>query len=90
MGWSYNFWAGNFYPEGLKAEEFLTEYAKHFKTVEVDSTFYRTPYESTVVKWKKQTPDDFIFSLKFPKVITHEKMLRNCEENVTYFMNRVS
>ena len=41
MGWSYDFWRGNFYPEGSK--NLLTEYAKNFDTVEIDNTFYRIP-----------------------------------------------
>jgi uncharacterized protein YecE (DUF72 family) len=41
MGWSYDFWKGNFYLESLTAKEFLGYYARQFGTVEVDSTFYR-------------------------------------------------
>jgi uncharacterized protein YecE (DUF72 family) len=81
---------GNFYSKGLTATEFLAEYSKHFDTVEVDSTFYGIPYESTVIRWKDQTPSDFLFSLKFPKAITHEKMLRDCEEDVRRFIERIS
>jgi len=90
MGWSYNFWMGNFYPKGLTSAEFLTEYSKHFDTVEVDSTFYGIPYESTVLRWKAQTPPDFWFSLKFPRTITHEKMLKDCEQDVEGFIERIS
>ncbi len=90
MGWSYDFWVGNFYHKGLKATDFLAEYSKHFDTVEVDSTFYGIPYESTVIRWKDQTPSDFLFSLKFPKAITHEKMLKDCEEDVRRFIERIS
>lgn len=39
MGWSYDFWVGNFYPRGLRPSEFLAEYSKHFGTVEVNNTF---------------------------------------------------
>ena len=82
MGWSYNFWTGNFYPKDLAPENFLSEYAKHFDTVEVDNTFYRIPSKDTVEKWRDQTPPNFLFSAKFPRRITHEKMLRDCEEIV--------
>ena len=92
MGWSYGFWKGNFYPEGLAEDQFLTEYAKHFDTVEVDYTFYRVPYESTVAKWRDQTSSAplFLFAAKFPKIITHQKMLENCDEEVSYFVERMS
>lgn len=82
MGWSYTFWLGKLYPKECKPEQFLSQYSKHFDTVEVNSTFYRIPYKSTVTKWRDQTPAEFIFSAKFPRVITHEKMLRNCEKRV--------
>ena len=90
MGWSYKFWTGKFYPEKLKPDGFLAEYAKHFVSVEVDSTFYRIPSETTVEKWKTQTPNEFTFALKFPRVITHVKMLHDCEEQTEAFMRSAS
>lgn len=90
MGWSYSFWRGNFYPEGLDADSLLIEYSKHFDTVEVDSTFYRIPKIQTVTRWKEQTPPGFLFSAKFPRVITHVKMLRDCGEEVDRFLGSIS
>jgi uncharacterized protein YecE (DUF72 family) len=75
MGWSYEFWVGEFYPQGLKPKEFLAEYTKHFDSVELDNTFYRIPSASTVKAWGEQTPEGFLFSAKFPRVVTHVKML---------------
>ncbi len=89
MGWSYGFWKGSFYPEGLASKEFLAYYAKQFSTVEVDSTFYRIPRRQSVADWNAQTPEGFVFSLKFPQVITHVKMLENCEEETNVFLERV-
>jgi len=89
MGWSYDFWKGSFYPEKLKSNEFLAYYSSKFNTVEVDNTFYRIPSEQTVSSWKEQTQSDFVFSLKFPQVMTHIKMLRNCEEETRIFLERV-
>ncbi|MCE8429566.1 MAG: DUF72 domain-containing protein [Candidatus Methanoperedens sp.] len=80
MGWSYDFWIGNFYPGG--SENLLTEYAKHFNTVEINNTFYGIPSRDTVMKWKEEVPDDFIFSAKFPRKITHIKMLQDCKEEL--------
>jgi len=90
MGWSYNFWTGNLYPKDLAPENFLSEYAKHFDTVEVDNTFYRIPSKDVVEKWRDQTPPNFLFSAKFPRRITHERMLRDCEEIVKVFLERIS
>ena len=86
QGWSYPSWVGPFYPEGKKAGEFISEYAKHFPTVEIDSTFYATPKLSLVDHWNRNTPERFIFSAKFPKQITHEKRLVNCEKELDLFL----
>jgi uncharacterized protein YecE (DUF72 family) len=89
MGWSYTFWRGNFYPESLPSKEFLSFYAKQFSTVEVDSTFYRVPNTQTLANWIEQTSKDFIFCPKFPRVITHVKMLKECQEETRFFLKRI-
>jgi uncharacterized protein YecE (DUF72 family) len=88
MGWSYDFWIGNFYPEG--SDNLLGEYAKNFGTVEIDNTFYRIPSRDTVLKWKEETPDDFMFSAKFPRKITHIKKLLDCKEELDAFIDHIS
>ncbi len=88
MGWSYDFWRENFYPENLEPKKFLSYYAQQFDTVEVDSTFYRIPRTQTVIDWKEQTPKDFLFSLKFPQIITHVKMLKDSQEETKVFIER--
>ena len=90
MGWSYDFWTDNFYSRDLAPESFLSEYAKHFDTVEVDNTFYRIPSKDTVAKWRDHTPANFLFSAKFPRRITHEKMLRDSVETANVFLERTS
>jgi uncharacterized protein YecE (DUF72 family) len=89
MGWSYGFWVGNFYPKKTKSSEYLTLYSKHFGTVEIDNSFYRIPTQISLEKWFQQTPPDFLFSAKFPQIITHKKMLENCESELQLFLNRV-
>jgi uncharacterized protein YecE (DUF72 family) len=76
-GWSYEGWKGSFYPKTLDNKDYLPYYSKFFKFVEVDSTYYHIPSRTTVRGWKDKTPDDFRFSLKFPKIITHEKKLED-------------
>jgi uncharacterized protein YecE (DUF72 family) len=90
MGWSYSFWVGNFYPPGTKAAAFLNMYSKHFDTVELDNTFYRVPNAESIRKWREETPDGFIFSAKFPQMITHVKMFRDCAAEVELFIGRMS
>ena len=80
-------WAGSFYPKGMKPAEYLTYYATKFDTVEVDSTFYRTPSVSTVRGWYAKTPKGFNIAAKVPQVITHEKVLKDCETEFKTFLN---
>ena len=80
-------WEGAFYPDGTQSRDFLTYYARKFNTVEVDSTFYRIPARSTVTGWAYKTPPGFVFSLKIPQSITHEKCLEDCDEEFNTFVD---
>lgn len=88
IGWSYTFWKGPFYPAKLPNAKFLSFYATQFNTVEVDNTFYRIPTPQTMLNWKQQTPEGFIFSLKFPNIITHVKKLKDCQRETALFLER--
>ncbi|MFQ6052892.1 MAG: DUF72 domain-containing protein [Candidatus Bathyarchaeia archaeon] len=77
-GWSYDEWVGPFYD---RKKGMFTRYAKVFSTTEVNSTFYRYPTERMVRGWYRAAPPGFVFALKLPQVITHEKWLR-LEEGV--------
>ncbi len=85
-GWSYPDWEGPFYPEGMAAGDYLEWYAGRFPVVEVDSTFYRPPSAAMVRAWRSRTPDGFRFALKVPRAITHDKQLRDCDEEVEGFL----
>jgi uncharacterized protein YecE (DUF72 family) len=84
-----NGWAGVFYPPGMKPHDFLTYYSAKFRTVEIDSTYYGTPSASTVINWYERTPPDFIFAAKVPQVVTHEKVLKDCESEFDEFIDRM-
>lgn len=77
-GWSYNHWAGRFYPEDLKKNKWLDYYSKEFSTVEINSSFYHLPKLQTFINWGKNTGDDFLFSVKVSRYITHIKRLVDC------------
>jgi uncharacterized protein YecE (DUF72 family) len=79
-------WEGSFYPKGLPAREQLSYYATQFDAVELDNTFYRTPALSTVKGWYAKTPPGFLFAAKVPQVITHEKVLVDCDEDLSHFL----
>jgi uncharacterized protein YecE (DUF72 family) len=79
-------WEGTFYPAGMEPADFLSYYATKFDAVEVDSTFYRIPAISTVKGWYAKTPPGFLFAAKVPQVVTHEKVLRDCDEDLSHFL----
>jgi uncharacterized protein YecE (DUF72 family) len=79
-------WEGSFYPAGMQPRDYLSYYATKFDTVEVDSTFYRTPSASTVRGWYAKTPANFLFALKVPQEITHEKCLADCDAECKEFL----
>jgi uncharacterized protein YecE (DUF72 family) len=85
-GFSYPEWKPSFYPETLKAEEFLEYYASRFKTVEIDRTFYRMPNAKTIDGWKAATPEDFRFAIKASQKITHREKLALPSETLAYLV----
>lgn len=80
-GWSYNHWAGKFYPEDLSKVKWLSYYAEHFDTVEINSSFYHLPKPQTFRNWAKNTPDNFLFVVKASRYITHIKRLKDSSES---------
>ncbi len=88
-GWSYSSWKGPFYPIDLDNSEWLNYYSHVFDFVEIDSSFYRIPTAFTVKNWLKKTPDNFRFTAKFPKVITHDKRLKNVENELEMFFSQI-
>jgi uncharacterized protein YecE (DUF72 family) len=88
QGWNYDAWVGPFYPEGTRAVDFLTVYARAFDTVEVDSTFYAVPPARTIRGWADRTPPGFVFSLKLPQEITHERRFRDVDVVAAEFFDR--
>jgi len=79
-------WNGAFYPKGMKSADYLSYYSSRFDTVEVDSTFYRCPTIEAVRNWMLKTPTGFIFSLKVPQTITHQRMLVDCDKEFEEFV----
>lgn len=88
QGWNYTAWVGPFYPPGTRPAQFLPTYARMFRGVEVDSTFYAIPDAKTVRAWNDRTPPGFTFALKMPKEITHERRLRGADGVVSEFLDR--
>jgi uncharacterized protein YecE (DUF72 family) len=79
-GWSYDDWVGRFYPVELakKKGDWFAYYSDYFRTVEINSTFYRPPNEFQVRSWVKKAEgrEGFEFSVKMPQLVTHESMVK--------------
>lgn len=89
-GWTYDGWRGPLYPEGVPKKSWLGFYATQFVTTEINASFYRTPSLEATRNWRKQTPDDFIFTWKASKYITHWKRLsENCTNSIALMETRL-
>ena len=84
-GWSYSAWQGPFYPSNIENNEWLSYYSHIFDYVEIDSSFYAMPNMFMVKSWSKRTPENFRFTAKFPKVITHDKRLKDASRELEQF-----
>lgn len=89
QGWNYPAWVGPFYPSGTRPADMLGTYARAFRSVEVDSTFYAVPAEPVVRGWRERVPAGFVFALKVPQEITHERRLVDVEGTLARFLERV-
>ncbi len=85
-GWHYPHWRGVFYPRELASSQWLSYYARHFRCVEINNSFYRLPDAEVFARWRKETPADFRFSVKAPQGITHRKKLKDCNESLERFL----
>jgi uncharacterized protein YecE (DUF72 family) len=86
-GWSYDGWLGHFYPSNLDGKDFLKYYSQVFDYFEIDSSFYSAPNVFMTKRWASITPDNFKFTAKLPRSITHEKRLAEPEMELRYFFD---
>lgn len=89
-GWGDKRWLGRLFPPGTRPTEFLAHYARVFNTVEGNTTFYALPAPDLVARWRDAVPDDFRFCFKFPRTITHERMLAGCDALVDELLDRLA
>jgi len=87
--WSFEDWRGSFYPPDLPESQWLEFYANCFPAVEVDSTFYAAPAETTLRRWIEITPTAFRFACKLPREITHSCRLRDCTAELNSFLRAI-
>ena len=78
-------WKNIFYPDTLPQSKWLNFYSEHFKTVELNSTFYRFPTLKSLQTWYDKSPPDFLFSIKVPQIITHINKFNDSQEQINDF-----
>ncbi|MFQ6067633.1 MAG: DUF72 domain-containing protein [bacterium] len=88
-GWWYDHWQGIFYPPEMEPRDWFYHYTRSFDTVEVNSSFYRLPFENMVKGWAKKAPEDFTFTLKMWRRVTHLKKLKDVAKDLEIFFNRI-
>ena len=85
-GWNYEPWRKTFYPEGLAQARELEYASRQVTAIEVNGTFYRLQKAETFAKWRDQTPDDFVFTLKAPRYATVRKVLAEAGPSIELFV----
>lgn len=89
-GWHYEHWRGAFYPPDLPTRSFLRHYQQYFQAVEINNSFYRLPTVQSLAAWREAAPPGFLFAVKASRVITHLKKLKEVDQALTTFLDRVS
>src|SRR5690606_27265708 len=84
-GWHYKHWLGPFYPEGTRPAAMLDHYRRHFSAVEINNSFYRLLSPKALQQWRAATPDDFVFSAKGSRFLTHMKKLKDTGPGIERF-----
>ena len=85
-GWTYEPWRKTFYPEDLTHARELEYASRQVTAIEINGTFYRLQKPETFAKWRDQTPDDFVFSVKAPRYATMRKVLGEAGEAIERFV----
>jgi uncharacterized protein YecE (DUF72 family) len=88
--WGRKDWVGKIYPPKTKEADFLNHYARHFKCIELNATFYRIPSSAQTSTWSSKVGDDFKFFPKFTEQITHIKKLQDVKELTERFLNGIN
>jgi uncharacterized protein YecE (DUF72 family) len=89
-GFYYKHWRPDFYPEEIPIRLWFEHYCESFNTVELNTTFYNFPKEHLLQSWYNRSPDDFIFTVKAPRLITHYKKFVDCKTLLQEFYKIVS
>ncbi|MBI1181265.1 MAG: DUF72 domain-containing protein [Alphaproteobacteria bacterium] len=85
-GWTFAPWRGAFYPDDLPQKRELDYASRHMTSIEINGTFYGSQKPETFAKWRDETPDGFVFSLKAPRFATNRRVLAEAGESIERFV----
>ncbi len=85
-GWTYEPWRGTFYPAALPRKQELNHAAGRLTSIEIDGTYYRLQKPESFARWRDETPDDFVFSLKAPRFVTNRRVLAEAGPAIERFL----
>lgn len=86
-GWVYPPWRGTFYPPDLPQRRELEYASRHLPSIEINGTFYGTQKPQSFARWRDETPEDFVFSLKGPRYATHRRNLAEAGDSIRRFLD---
>jgi uncharacterized protein YecE (DUF72 family) len=84
-GWTYEPWRGTFYPDKLPQKRELEYASRQLTSIEINGTFYGAQKPETFAKWRDETPDGFVFSLKAPRFATNRSVLADAGRTIARF-----
>ena len=87
-GWTFEPWRNNFYPEDWPHARELEYASRRLTAIEVNGTYYSSQKPATFAKWRDETPDDFVFSLKASRFATNRRVLAEAGESIERFVNQ--
>ncbi len=87
-GWTFEPWRGTFYPEGLSQKRELEYASRKLTSIEITGTYYSTFKPASWARWRDETPDGFVFSVKGSRYCTNRKELGTAGEAVARFVNQ--
>ena len=86
-GWTFPPWRDNFYPSGWPQAKELEYASRKLSVIEINGTYYSTQKATSFAKWRDETPDDFVFSMKAHRLSTNRRVLAEAGESVQWFVN---
>ena len=85
-GWTYEPWRGVFYPKGLAQKRELEYASRQLTSIEINGTYYGSQKPESFARWREETPDGFVFSLKGPRFATNRRVLAEAGPSIEKFL----